>query len=173
MRLTFCAVSLVLVLAACNRVTSPSERPRSPAPSGVEQRTIAATHFFGEAPDKTKTFGPVNSIVGPGVELTGFGVTAFVNGQPLPGFIDIDFSPTGILLTLTRDQSSGYFDSLRFENKTGTPGLFSDATLDPATTYAGFTTSRLHVDADRIDLNLTALRGLRSQRISLDVNLQR
>jgi len=168
-------LAMAVLMAACDQATSPTEpsTSASPAPSGEDngQRTIAATHYFGASPDKTTVAGPVNSVVGPGVELTNFGVAAFVNGQQLSGFVDVDFSSSNIRIRLTRDQTFAYFDSLRFQNVAGTQGVFSRATLNPGTDYRGFTASRMRIEADMVELNLTGLSGLRGQQILLDLAL--
>ena len=169
---TVVGLSIVLmVAAACRNASSPREGITSPSRATLEQGTIATTHLFGHAPDMTTVFGPAISVVSAGVELRNFGATVFVNGQPTSGFVDIDFSATNILITLTRDQPSGFFDTLRFADADGTLRDFTDVRVNPATSYAGVNASRIRVEPDIIDLNLTALRGLRGQAISLDVGV--
>jgi hypothetical protein len=87
------------------------------------------------------------------------------------GFVDIDFSATNILITFTRDQPSGLFDTLRFSDPDGTLQDFAVVRVNPATSNAGFTASRIRVERDLVDLNLTGLRGLQGQAISLDLNV--
>ncbi|HSL22779.1 MAG TPA: hypothetical protein VK886_14700 [Vicinamibacterales bacterium] len=171
MTLRFGGLSLLLVVAACRGTTAPSDGTTPGNNGSFEGGAIATTHLFGDAPDKTTVFGPVISVVGPGVELRNFGVTVFVNGQPMSGFVNVDFSAANILITLVRDQSFGYHDSLRFADPDGTLRDFAGVQVHPATDYSGFTPSRIRVDADAIDVNLTGLRGLRGQAIHLDVTL--
>jgi hypothetical protein len=164
-------VFCVLFTSACGGVTAPSDTSTPAGAAGLERRTLAATHFFGNAPDKTTIAGPVSSVVGTGVELRNFGVTVFVNGQPTSGFVDIDFSNTNILVSLVRDQAPGYFDTLRFSMTNQTGGAFASVTMNPATDYSGFTGARISVSRETIDLNLTSLRGVNGQKISLDVSV--
>jgi hypothetical protein len=164
-------LSIVLLVAACRGSTSPADGITSPGTVTLEHRTIATTHFFGDTPDKTTIFGPAVSVVGPGVELRNFGAVVFVNGQPVSGFVDIDFSATNILITFTRDQPSGLFDTLRFSDPDGTLQDFAVVGVNPATSNAGFTASRIRVERDLVDLNLTGLRGLQGQAISLDLSV--
>lgn len=161
-------------MAGCGGVTAPTPGGRD---DGVTNGTttgsfgggsIAATHFFGASPDKTTIAGPVSSVVGPDVELRNFGVLGFVDGMPASGFVDVDYSNSNILITLTQDQSTGYLDVLRFTDVHGSLPDFRGVTINPTTNYAGFTVSRLRVEPDLIDLNLTGLRGRQGQRISLD-----
>lgn len=126
----------------------------------LDGQTVATTNFHGTAPETTLVIGPVESVVGPGVELTDFGWS---------GFVRIDFSDTNILITLTIDQPFGYFELLRFVDSKGTIPAFTGVTINPATNYEGFDASRVSFDADRIDVNLTALPGLKGQQISLDL----
>ena len=126
----------------------------------LEGQTVQTTDFHGTAPDTTLIFGPVDSVVGPGVELTDFGFL---------GFLDIDFSDTNILITAATNQSSPFGELLRFLDTNGTID-FTSVTLNPATNWAGFDASRILFTSDRIDLNLTALAGLQGQQISLDLS---
>lgn len=172
MRRKFHLLCVPLVFAACGSGNGapPGAGLTSPSIAGLERRTIGTTHVFGDAPDKMTLLGPINSVVGPGVELRNFGVTVFISGQPASGFVDIDFSNTTIVLTLTRNQTFGYFDLLRFSDADGTTPDFTTVTINPVTNYAGFGESRLRVEPDMIDVNLTSLRGLQGQQISLNVN---
>jgi hypothetical protein len=126
----------------------------------LEGQTVETTSFHGTAPDTTARVGPVTSLVGPGVELTNFG---------WQGFINVDFSDTRIVITLAADQPNGYSEQLLFVDANGTIPAFVGVAVNPATNYAGFDASRVSFGADRIDVNLTALHGLRGQQISLDL----
>lgn len=164
-------LSIVLAVAACGSDSPPVRGITSPGNVTLQQARIATTHLFGDTPDKTAIFGPVISVVGPGVELRNFGATVFVNGQPTSGIVDIDFSATNIRITLTRDQPAGFFDVLRFSDADGTIPAFADVRLNPTTSYPGFTASRVRTEPDTIDVNLTGLHGSRGQEVSLDLRL--
>jgi hypothetical protein len=127
----------------------------------LEGETVATTNFHGSQPDSTTPIGPLNRVVGAGIELTNFGFSDFV---------DIDFSDTSILITLKIDQLPAFFESLRFFDVNGTIPAFTGVTLNSATTWIGFGASRIDFTSDRIDLNLTALAGLQGQQISLNLN---
>lgn len=135
----------------------------------LDGQTVATTNFHGSQPDQTTIFGPVESVVGPGVELTNFGVTVWVNGQPQPGVFNIDFSDTNVLITLNADQPFGYFEVLRFSDANGTILGFTEVTINPATNWNGFNESDIFVSAEFFQVNLTALYGEVGQQISLDL----
>jgi hypothetical protein len=166
----FFGLSIILVLSACGGETPPAGITAPGSVTTLDGVRIATTHLFGAAPDKTTVFGPAITVVGPGVELRNFGAPVFVNGQPASGFIDIDFSATSVLITVTRDQPFAYFDTLRFSDADGTLRDFA-VRVNPATTYTGFNGSRIRLEPDVIDLNLTGLGGLRGQAIVLDATI--
>jgi len=127
----------------------------------LEGQTLQTLNFHGTAPDVTLPIGPEDTVVGPGVELTSFGWSGFVN---------IDFSDTHILITAATDQPFGYFETLRFSDVNGTIPDFSSVSLNPSTDWAGFQASGVSlVNPDVIDVNLTALNGLQGQTISMDI----
>ena len=64
----------------------------------------------------TTIFRPVNAVVGERKELRNFSAIFFILGQPVQGFVDIEFSDANILITATRDRPDGYFEVLRFED---------------------------------------------------------
>ena len=118
----------------------------------------------------TTIFGPVNAVVGEGVELHNFGAVFFILGQPVQGFVDIDFSDANILITAT-DEPDGYFEVLRFEDADDAIPPFAGVAINHATNWEGLDTSDVFVAADYFQLNLTALNGLGGQRISLDISV--
>jgi hypothetical protein len=127
----------------------------------LDDQTVETTNFHGTAPDTTILVGPTNSVVGPGVELNDFGWL---------GFVDIDFSDTNILIKLSIPQPSGYSEALRFLDVNGTIPDLTGVTVNAATNWAGFNTSRIsQFNANLIDLNLTGLQGQQGQQISLDL----
>lgn len=122
-------------------------------------KTVATTSFHGSAPDTTLAVGPTNSLVGPGVELEGFGWT---------GFLNIDFSDTSILITANAPQPFGYLEILRFSDVNGTIPDFTGVAVGAATNWAGFDPSRIsRLSANVIDVNLTGLQGQQGQQILL------
>jgi hypothetical protein len=147
----------------CDHATSPAQG------SGLNGRMVAITHFHGTAPDMTTVFGPVNSVVGLGIELPNFGAVIFVLGQPTQGFVDIDLSDQNVSITATRDQPTGYFEVLRFSDPSQTIPQFTRVDINPATNWSGLDASDVFVAADYFQVNLTALHGLQGQTISLDI----
>ena len=120
--------------------------------------TVNTTYLF---PSTAQIFaGPVNSTVGPGTELINFA-----------GFVNIDFSDTNILITTTRGGGPNLvaFDGLRF--MFAAIPAFGSVTLDPSTTYTGFTASRLSSVGSTIFVNVASPTGagLLGQTISIDL----
>ena len=146
------------MLAAIAALVSVSPFPADAAL--LEGQTVQTTDFHGIAPDQTIEIGPVDTVVGPGAELTGFG---------FEGFLDIDFSDTNILITAATDQPFGFFEVLRFLVVSSTID-FTSVTLNSATNWTGFDASKILFTSDRIDLTLTALAGSQGQQISLDLS---
>ena len=125
----------------------------------LDGQTVEATDFHGTAPDQTTIIGPVNRVVGPGVELTNFGFGDFVN---------IDFSDTSILITLMIDQPFGFFEILRFFDVNGTIPAFTGVTVNPATNWTDFDPAGISFNSDRIDVPLPQ-GGLQGQQILLNL----
>ena len=125
----------------------------------LDGATIQTTYLF---PNTGAVFaGPVNSVVGPGVELLNFA-----------GFVNIDFSDTNILITTTRNAGVNNvpFDGLRFFDLLGMVPDNLVATLNPATNYQGFDASRFAGgDANTLFVNVANLPGLQGQVISIDL----
>lgn len=124
-------------------------------------QVVQTTYLFPDTSTVFPSGPPTNATVGPGVELTNFA-----------GFADIDFSDTNILITTTRDAqvNNVAFDGFRFFDVFGTIPDDLTAVLNPATTYAGFTQSRLNGgDKDTLFVNVADLPGLKGQVISIDL----
>ena len=134
--------------------------PISPArASFLDGQTVQTTYLF---PNTSTVFaGPVNSVVGPGVELLSFA-----------GFANIDFSDTNIRITTTRNAALNNvaFDGFRFTDISGTISAITSVTLNPATNYAGFDSTRVTFDANNVFVNVANLAGLQGQVISLDLS---
>jgi len=122
-------------------------------------QVVQTTYLF---PDKSTVFaGPINVTVGPLIELFNFA-----------GLATIDFSDSNILITLTRNAqvNNVAFDGFKFFDVFGTIPDNLTAVLNPATTYAGFTQSRLAGgDANTLFVNVANLPGLQGQKISIDL----
>ena len=126
----------------------------------LEGFTVAVVSFHGTAPDSTHVIGPVAAIVGTGAEFVDFGWDSFV---------DVDVSDARIVITLNVNQPFGYSEVLRVMDPDGRLPNFASVIVNPVTTYAGFTQSRLLVTPNAIDIYLTGLDGLQGQQITLDV----
>ena len=127
----------------------------APAHASLIGETIQTQYLF---PNTSTIFsGPISTVVAPGSELLNFA-----------SFATIEFSATNILIVLTRNAqlNNVAFDGLEFSDVNP---AFQGVTLDPATNYAGFTSSRISSDAKTIFVNLEDLPGLTGQRISIDV----
>jgi hypothetical protein len=125
----------------------------------LEGNVVQSTYFRGVAPDITNTIGPVTSVVGPGVELTGFA-----------DLLNVDFSDTGIVLTATRNAVvPNFFELIRFADVNGTIPNFTSVTIGSGTNFANFGASRIQFIADLIQVNLTGLPILQGQVLTLAV----
>ena len=142
-------------------ISAPASGPSAAAADTLVGHTIGVTDFHGSAPDMTTIIGPLNAVVGDGIEFTG----AFASG-----FATIDLSGTLIRITAETDQPFGYFEELRFFDANATITRFASVSVDPATNYAGFNSSRIYVDGEFIDVNLTGLAGKRGEQIVLHLS---
>jgi hypothetical protein len=124
----------------------------------LDGETVETTYFRGLNPDTTTIIGPVDSLVGPGIELVNFA-----------DFLTIDFSDTNIWITATSNTPQTYFELAHFADGAGTIPDITGVTINPATNFAGFDASRITFDTNSISLNLTGLPGLEGQVISLDL----
>jgi hypothetical protein len=148
-------ILLALVTVGCLLAASAEASPI------LNGQVVQTTYLFPNTSTVFPGGGPVNSTVGPGVELLNFA-----------GFADIDFSDTNIRITTTRDAgiNNVAFDGFRFFDIFGTVPDDLIAVLNPATNYAGFTQSRLAGgDPNTLFVNVENLPGLRGQVISIDL----
>ena len=122
--------------------------------------TIGASHLRQVTPDMTRVFGPIDAVVDSGVEYVAFGWDSL---------FDIDLSDTRIVIRLNAAQPAAVAELLAFTDANGTIADFTAVTLNSATTYAGFTASRIGVNSNSISLNLSGLSGLPGQQIVLNV----
>jgi hypothetical protein len=147
-----CSVGWILVVIA---LASVSPAKASPI---LEGQVVEVTYLYPN--DATAFSGPVNVVVGAGVELVNFA-----------GFADIDFSDTNIRITTTRNAGVNDvpFDGFRFFDVFDTIPSPLNITLNAETNYAGFSASRLTADLETIWVNVANLPGLRGQVISIDL----
>jgi hypothetical protein len=120
-------------------------------------QAVRVTYLF---PDTSTIFaGPVD-VAGPAGALTNFA-----------GFANLALSDTNILITADRNAqiNNVAFDGLEFLDLNGNIPNFTSVTLDGATNYAGFDSSRVTTSVNTIFVNLADLPGLQSQVISLDI----
>ena len=97
----------------------------------LEGHIVGNIYFRSTAPDTTVEIGPVNTLVGPGIELTNFA-----------NFLNIDLSDTNILITATRSAATlTVFELLRFADVNGTIPAITGVTINSATNFAGLNAS--------------------------------
>ena len=120
-------------------------------------QTVEATYCF---PNICTVFAGPQDVIGPAGTISNFA-----------NFVNLAFSDTNILITTTRNAglNNVAFDGLRFVDLNANIPHFTNVTLDPATNYAGFTSSRISTAANTIFVNLEDLPGLTGQQISLDI----
>jgi hypothetical protein len=146
-------VLLALVLASV--ALAPAARAQ-----GMRGHTVRTWDYHGTQPDQGQIVS-ANVVVGPGVELTNFGWSNFLN---------VDLSDTRIQITAAQSQPFGYWEIVRFIDVHGTIPTFTGVTLDPATNWPGFNSTRIYFGVDHIDVHLSALHGQPGHQISLDVS---
>jgi hypothetical protein len=120
-------------------------------------QTVRVTYLF---PDTSTIYAGPADVVGPAGGLSNFA-----------GFVNLALSDTNILITADRNAqvNNVAFDGLEFLDLNGNIPNFTNVTLDNATNYAGFTSSRITVGVDTIFVNVADLPGLQGQVISLDI----
>ena len=125
-----------------------------PAEAGLLGKTLDAVYYFPDlgTPYASASFTPPSFVVGPGQETVGNveGVTDLLT----------DFTDTTLTITLDTVLSSPTWSTAAFNGIVFTsPGLLgiTDASIDPATTMAGFDDSRISFDADQIFVNWNGL----------------
>lgn len=106
-------------------------------------------------------------VVGPGVELEGFGERTDPDWDPL---VDIDLSDARIEITLVNDQPLDFKAVLQITDALGEAGPISAININPATNWAGFVPTRLiGSSTDAVLISLGQLAGLAGQKIVLDL----
>lgn len=131
--------------------------------SVLEGQTVLTSYFRLIAPDMTQITDAF-SVVGEG------GPPELVN---FADFVTIDFFDTNIRITAIRNALPVCCPQdflLRFSDLNQTIPAITGITINPATTYAGFTASALSLfGGDVIDVHLAGLAGQAGQVISLDL----
>ena len=123
----------------------------------VTGQTVGVTYLF---PNTSTIFAGPTDVVGPSGTVLNFA-----------GFVNLALSDTNILITADRNAqvNNVAFDGLEFKDLNENIPNFTNVTLDSATNYAGFNSSRISVAADTIFVNVADLPGLKGQVISLDI----
>lgn len=138
--------------------------PASAAMIGV---TIEATALFPDLAAPTTTAGPVDAVVGPGIEFTDGQFTPFFG----PSF---DFDDATITITTTAvNHSGGSFNGYRFFDVLG--GLPNISALSIISDTSGFFSaapSRLSFDANNIFINFQDLSFNGDEVVVLGVQTQ-
>lgn len=120
---------------------------------------LAQTVRITQEYNGTAYAGPLDVVVGPGVEVASFG-----------GYYSVDLADTNVLLTfLLGTQYGGFtFNGFHLTDQVGVIPDFTSVTL-ASTTLPGFDSSRITFDANNIFVNMAGLTSSTGQIISLDV----
>lgn len=127
----------------------------------LDGQTMSVTHTQGFPPNVTVVTGPVQSVVGPGIEVTAFGYQ---------GFMDIDYSDRSILITARANQSFGTTSILTFGDASGTIPDFVTAEFDPSSDWAGVGSAAMIVTPDSIGLFFAPGNAQAGQHLLLTLN---
>jgi hypothetical protein len=135
----------------------------SPVQAEILEGHILTTRLFAIFPHGVTDEYKVESVVGPGTEITGLIVG-----------LDFDFSDTNVLVTSTTDFviSAEPLISLSFEDAHGTIPRFTGVTVNPATTWPGVTPSTPYnnFEPNKIFINLRpGLQLRKGDQLSLDI----
>lgn len=125
-------------------------------------QTVRAQHYF---PNLSTPYGsPVDSVVGPGVE-----VTNFPNLDPRT---NIDYSANSIRITYnsTSTWSFAAFNGIVFTDLNGTIPSITGVTLNAATNMVGLDASRISFDANTVRINWQGLPFTPSTVVVLDLS---
>ena len=136
-----------------------------PAKAGLIGKQMDAVYYFPDTatPYANATFTPLNFTVGAGPETDGLveGVTHLL----------VDFSDSALLITLTTTLSSPTWGTAAFNGiiftSPGPLGILG-ATVDAATTMAGFDNSRISFSSDQIFVNWNSFSYLDGTLVAID-----
>jgi hypothetical protein len=136
-----------------------------PAEAGLLGKQLDAVYYAPDlgTPYANAGFTPPSFVVGPGQETDGVveGVTHLL----------VDFDDTTLTVTLTTTLTAPTWNSAPFNGIVFTsPGLLgiAGATVDPATTMAGFDDSRVSFNADQILVNWNGLSYVDGTVVKID-----
>jgi len=136
----------------------------SPASAGFIGFTVEFKYFFPNTSAQIQ--GPTNAVVGAGLEfpnLIGLGTGDFTDTT-----ITVDWAGLAAVNGLF---TSAVFNGPQFFDVFAAIPSFMSVTINPATTFAAFTASRLFFDADTIRLNFESLQPTVGQSVVvLDVS---
>jgi hypothetical protein len=117
--------------------------------------------------DTEATVDSPDFVVGPNVEVMGFGYRA--DQPPLPPLVDIDVSDTQIRMTLVMDQPQAVREILEYIDANNTIASLAKTKMNPATNWAGFQSGSVDASEGLINVPVSGLHGLQGQFILLDV----
>jgi hypothetical protein len=165
MKLLMPAAKAISVLSVMLLFLATADRGAAALLNGTTMGVALDYQATGQPADIV-TSGPLT--VGPGVELVDFGRKEIPFNTP--ALVDIDISDTQILLTLVIDQPSTNI----MEFQIGAVGAaffpaITNATVNPATNWAGFTSDQLVFSTRSVFVNTSGLAGLEGQQILVDV----
>lgn len=133
-----------------------------------EGRAVNIGRVTGATPTNLIAIVSQDVVVGPGVEIVGFGAFQ-LPPIDLPGFVDVDLSDTRLSFTVSNNQQPAGYEELRVDDVYHqVPPIFG-VSLDASTNWTGFSSSRVIVSENSIILNLSQLPVVAGQRIVLNV----
>ncbi len=154
-------VLVVVMFAAANTLLCGGR----PAEAGLLGKTLDAVYYYPDlgTPYSQASFTPSSFVVGPGQETVGDveGVTQLLT----------DFSDTMLTITLTTTLTTPTWSVAPFNGIVFTsPGLLGiiGASVDPATTMAGFDDSRVSFNADQILVDWNGLSYVDGTVVKID-----
>lgn len=133
----------------------------------LDGKQLVVTLFHKTTTSDTQTGVSSPILVGPDVELTGFGFRAA--NPPLPALVDIDISNTNILITLLINQPLAAQELLTFSDSFNNINPLTSAIVSSATNWSGFSQSRVSFGSNSVSVMLNELQGTAGQQISIDL----
>lgn len=127
----------------------------------LDGQTLKVDYLY---PDLSNSYSSAFTVVGSGIELTGFPGT--------DGLFNLDFSDRQLtinfLISLLYEPE--VFNGIRISDTTATVGAFTTVSLNSAGTLAGFSAGRIQFDSENIYLNFSDLMVTEGQTLVLDLN---
>jgi hypothetical protein len=157
-----------IMLEACAAIVITSACLATPVQGAFLEGKSLQVDWNYAADEQSPLVGASRSgvIVGPGVELMGFGQTIM---PPLPPRVDIDISDTQILITLLINESPALYETFRFLDENFTIASFRNAKLNPASNWLGADPGFLGATDEVIDMGIRPVNGMAGQFILIDV----